>query len=59
MTPQEQAALMKEAADHHQALGVIFQKMGQPDNAHFQFGEAAAARNWAEATLLVTAPPAK
>ncbi len=59
MTPQEFADAMNEAAAHHQGLGAIFEKMGQSDSAFFQYGEAAACKNWAKAAPLIVAPAAK
>ena len=56
MTPQEFADAMTEAANHHQGLGDIFAKLEQKDSAFFQYGEAAACRNWAKAAPLITAP---
>jgi hypothetical protein len=55
MTPEEFAAELNKAADHHQGLGDYFKLLGQADNAAFQYGEAAACRNAAKGAALITA----
>jgi hypothetical protein len=59
MTPEEFAAELTKAADHHQGLGDYFEKLGLDKEAHFQYGEAAADRNAAKGAALITAGAAK